>query len=160
MTRAFTLGLSTLFVAALVVGSAFVSRASMAAPATPSPKASPALGSAPLSSRQKRMVDTARNAFEDALSRYGAGTATLEEAATWSRRTHESDPDRLSSAATTAYVDRAARIEKEAAKRFASGNASKADVLAAAYFRAEAEASEAAAQAIGRTSSDDPNAYR
>ncbi len=161
MKRAFTVGLSSLLAVALLFGVTVAAKSSIAAPAVPSPKASPALGAASLASRQRHVVDTARNAFEDALSRYGAGTATLEEAATWSRRTYESDPDRRDSAAATAYVDRASRMEREAQKRVASGNASKADKLAAAYFRAEAEAAEAGAQpSASTTSPGDPNAYR
>ena len=167
MTRRSTFGLSTFFVGIGLLGAGvFWSSPSRAAPqgsptAAPTPPVSSTHAVAIL--RQKRMVDSARNAFDDALARYAAGNATLEEVATWSRRTYADDPDRTSSTATTAFIDRAERIEKEVKKRVGSGNAPKADSLAAAYFRAEADAAEANAALLDKSANPlltDPNGYR
>ena len=153
MKRSLTIGLVT---ASLVLGlgGLVVTQSSSAAPA--SPRATPPItnAQAAIGLKQKQMADAARNAFEDALARYAAGSAPLEEVATWSRRTYESDPDRGTPAAATAFGDRGRRLEKEVLRRFAAGTAAKSDTLAATYFRAEAEAAEAGARTIAVSSGD------
>jgi hypothetical protein len=148
---------------ALFVGGSFVGSSSRAAPPAKSEAQPEADGRlAALALRQKRAADAARNAFDDALSRYGAGSATVEEVALWSRRTWEADPDRASPSATTAYLDRAVRLSREAEKRFLAGHAPKSDMLAAAYFKAEAEAAELAPATTpsGAPIGVDPTGYR
>lgn len=159
MKRTLSLAVGTVLVATgLFAGGAFVSRSSSAAPPVAKASSPDDATRAALALRMKRKADAARNAFEDALARYDAGSATVEEVALWSRRTWDDDPDRASTTATTAFVDRALRTEKVVAKRVAAGHAPKSDALAAAYFRAEAEAREVGAP-LDVTPSD-PTTYR
>lgn len=163
MKRAHLIGLSTLVVA-IGLGGLAMNGSLHAAPA-PQRNAT-ATPVNPLSAvaalKQKQAADAARNAFEDAFARYGSAAIGIDEVATWSRRTYDADPDRGSLATATAYADRARRLEREAQRRIASGSAAKADGLAAAYYRAEAEAVEASAQAGLAPASNfsDPMAYR
>lgn len=149
-----------LLAAAFFTGGALVSRTSQAAP--PVAHAPSDAAEAETALRMKRVADAARNAYEDALGRYVAGSATVEEVALWSRRTWEGDPDRASAASTTAFVDRNHRLEREALKRFGAGHAPKSDTLAAAFFRADAEAVEVRAPLPDAAAAPgpDPTAYR
>lgn len=93
------------------------------------------LAAAPAHDPAADRVAAAQATYEAASGRYQAGATTLEEAAQWSLRWAEASAPK----GWPAHLDRMKKLEEAALARYQSGTASRFDVTAAAYWRADAE---------------------
>lgn len=127
--------------------------------ASPSPPTAPivaAPSSSPLAIREahaapsqvdaqlaKERMDAAAAVVGSASSRYGGGTATLDEAAQWNERLFVAQEDVLTGQALVdaarERVSRMKQLEQTAQLRAKSGTAPMTDVSKATYYRASAE---------------------
>jgi hypothetical protein len=114
--------------AALLVGAVALRSPSPAAPA----------GARELATAR---VDAARAAFEAAKASNAVGRDPAEAIYTWSVRwlTAQLEAGAKAPAALEDHLQRMKELEAGVTAKFQSGTAGKADTLAAAYFRAEAE---------------------
>ncbi len=90
-------------------------------------------------------IDAAHKAFDVVNARWKAGSAPLDDVYVWSTRIRDSELDiqpqnRLDhDAVLRAHAERMLQLEQLVLQRFRRGLASAADVVAAAYYRAEAD---------------------
>lgn len=82
---------------------------------------------------------SAKLAYDAAVAKYQAGTATLEDVVKWSERLR--DTSYSGGNAAEDHRDRLLKVEAEVAKRVAAGTATALEQHEIAYFRALAEAS-------------------
>ena len=95
-----------------------------------------AAAAAPGAPEAKSRVEIAEQAYTLTAAMYQNGMTQIEDVYRWSVRWLDS----AGPATVKAHLQRMQTLEQKAQSRFAAGTAPKTDALAAAYFRAEAEA--------------------
>lgn len=98
---------------------------------------------APPSPMLQQRIDAAGEVFNQSVTRYSSGQATLDEVGLWSERLFAAQKDSYAGAtlqdAATARVNNLKKLEALASQKVTAGLAPSSDVAKAKYFRASAE---------------------